>query len=759
MNYKPNQKVMKKLSFFIVVLTFFGLNEATGQWTTSGNNIYNTNSENVGIGTNSPGYLLHVSKNMTSPSVRIQNSGGIGGASFDMVDSFSGANWKFKATNPGGFKIRDHANGLDVFMVEPNSAANALYIKSGGNVGIGTTTPIMKLQVASDDSAVLLLENTQPLGTDVSTAMYFKTGNGGVPYTGAIKTIGEGTIYARLGLFTYAAPTPDGLLERLSIDDDGNVGIGTITPEFRLDIWGDNTDQGSGLRLANSDLSHFLAFWGGRENDPNPYILWKSGDPLRFATDEGGWSEKARFNNNGQFGVGTYWWDTLARFHVRHSEYETCAIFGTSNLETSDIGGTIVNIGNPGDDSKLFIGPWAYNRGYIIWDQDSDPNDGIFKIGTSYGANNLALCPDGGRVGINTTDPGSLLHVYQNIDEQVHLGYGPGLVSYVHHKEDPVDGVGQASQYAKRSRTSSSPGTGYELWECNSAIKGYNVWGDNFTFGITGHCDNDFPRSGGVLGGYSNLPIWGALGYHSSGGTSYGGYFTSYVAGTGKDKQSAHIGIGVEAWGDLFGADIHGEVYGLYAEGGNYAMYSDGPVYKNDVDVHLQDNGSGDNTVLYTNVSTHVSVQTSGVATLSSGRTTISFDKAFTAIVSQDEPVIVTVTPMGETNGVYLSEITTSGFTVIENNEGKSNVTVNYIAIGKRAGYEDPQLAPEVIARDYTDKLARGLHNDNDLETDGEGLYFEDGKLTVGIHPSTLPDPNKTEVDPGRHKPSASQKE
>jgi len=132
---------MKKLSFLIVVIACFGLNEAMGQWGTNGTHIYNTNSGNVGIGTNSPGYLLHVSKNMVAPSIRIQNAGGTGGAAFEMRDNFSGADWKFKATNAGGFKIRDHANGLDVFFIEQNSAANLLYLKSGGNIGIGTSTP------------------------------------------------------------------------------------------------------------------------------------------------------------------------------------------------------------------------------------------------------------------------------------------------------------------------------------------------------------------------------------------------------------------------------------------------------------------------------------------------------------------------------------------------------------------------------------------------------------------------------------------
>jgi hypothetical protein len=98
---------------------------------------------------------------------------------------------------------------------------------------------------------------------------------------------------------------------------------------------------------------------------------------------------------------------------------------------------------------------------------------------------------------------------------------------------------------------------------------------------------------------------------------------------------------------------------------------------------------------------------------------------------------------MGESNGVYLANVTSSGIKVVENNNGRSNVTVNYIAVGRRAGYENPNLSPEVIDASYTSKIARGLHNDADKQTNGEGLYYENGELVVGVHPSTLPDPNK----------------
>ena len=105
-------------------------------------------------------------------------------------------------------------------------------------VGIGTTSPIMKLHVSNNTSDVLLLENSQPLVNGVENALYFKTGNGSFPYTGAIKTIGQGPITARLGFFTFTALSPSGLQENLTISDNGNVGVGNNNPSFKLDVNG-----------------------------------------------------------------------------------------------------------------------------------------------------------------------------------------------------------------------------------------------------------------------------------------------------------------------------------------------------------------------------------------------------------------------------------------------------------------------------------------------------------------------------------------
>ena len=112
---------------------------------TNGTHIYNVNAGDVGIGLNTPTTLLDVAKGITEPTISVRNIGGSGGATFRMYDQVSGAEWKFKATNTGGFKIRDHSYSLDVITVEANSEANVIYINAAGNLGIGTSSPAEKL--------------------------------------------------------------------------------------------------------------------------------------------------------------------------------------------------------------------------------------------------------------------------------------------------------------------------------------------------------------------------------------------------------------------------------------------------------------------------------------------------------------------------------------------------------------------------------------------------------------------------------------
>lgn len=105
------------------------------------------------------------------------------------------------------------------------------------NVGIGETSPTaMRLQVKSGDSALFQLENSVVNGANTKTAMFFK---GAGVYSGGIATIGNPlTSTFRMGLFTFGGSTPSSLRERMTIADNGNVGVGTTNPLAKLDVAG-----------------------------------------------------------------------------------------------------------------------------------------------------------------------------------------------------------------------------------------------------------------------------------------------------------------------------------------------------------------------------------------------------------------------------------------------------------------------------------------------------------------------------------------
>ena len=120
------------------------------------------------------------------------------------------------------------------------------------NVGIGETNPTeSKLQIKSTDSAVLILQNATQLGSNLKSSLYFKSGNA---YSGGIATIGNGYTY-RMGMFTYGGDSAKDLLERVTILDGGNVGIGNINPTSKLAVNGNTAITGTTTLNGNTSVT------------------------------------------------------------------------------------------------------------------------------------------------------------------------------------------------------------------------------------------------------------------------------------------------------------------------------------------------------------------------------------------------------------------------------------------------------------------------------------------------------------------------
>ena len=169
---------------------------------------------NVGIGTTSPGNLLHVQTNIDNQKVHIQTdvvNGDIGLALKNDIQE-----WLIQAKGSDADKLVFH---------DELRAATRMVIDIAGNVGIGTTTPGSPLEVNGDIHT-----------TDVDDRIYF--GASTQNEIGRTKWACQSnlglTIESRHNNGEIIFETKD--IERVRIGKDGDVGIGTPTPGNILSV-------------------------------------------------------------------------------------------------------------------------------------------------------------------------------------------------------------------------------------------------------------------------------------------------------------------------------------------------------------------------------------------------------------------------------------------------------------------------------------------------------------------------------------------
>lgn len=255
------------------------------------------------------------------------------------------------------------------------------------------------------------------------------------------------------------------------------------------------------------------------------------------------------------------------------------------------------------------------------------------------------------------------------------------------------------------------------------------------SFGVLGDTYNNFAlRTGGVLG--TDGVAAGALGYYGSnaGGTSYAvyGFSRTYQTGIagGRMQSSNYINssIGLGIYGGVIGGWIKGDEYGTVFTGKRFSSYNLGKVISNED--YIVVSGKDNKVVSYATTSLQPEINSKGIAKLLNGRANVSFDKAFSQLVDKSKPIIVTCTPMGETKGVFLAEVTSEGFKVKENQNGNSSVSFSWIAIGEKEVSENQKLSPEILDNDFENNLNEVMHDEN-LDG-GKAIWSQNGKVQFG---------------------------
>jgi hypothetical protein len=264
-----------------------------------------------------------------------------------------------------------------------------------------------------------------------------------------------------------------------------------------------------------------------------------------------------------------------------------------------------------------------------------------------------------------------------------------------------------------------------------------------YQFGVIGDIlevgsGNIARATGGVLGFSGVGTTFGVLGYNARNGNNYSVYGgggtnngTIVTGNTGRMSSSSqannHVGIGIN--GGFWGGYISGSKLGMISSGNDFGIYSMGKTISNQPIVQLNTIDNSDKRIpTYASMSTTVDVNSRGVAMLQKGSTFISFDNNFKNIVDSKQPITITVTPTGESNGVYVAQITDAGFYVKENRNGNSNVSLNWIAIGTQKNAEQAKVDDFILSKDFDKKMSDVMIDDATPNEDFKQPIYFDGK-------------------------------
>lgn len=238
-------------------------------------------------------------------------------------------------------------------------------------------------------------------------------------------------------------------------------------------------------------------------------------------------------------------------------------------------------------------------------------------------------------------------------------------------------------------------------------------------------------RSGGVLGNDFGVAR-GALGYYSSGLLDYSvyGFGIAYTNGVAAGRMSndfteknTNIGLGI--YGGVMGGWVRGMKYGFHTKGETYSLYVDGNGYTNKPLAYLISTDGASKTASYMSSSMKPEVTVNGKANLENGKVFVAFDPSFQQIISNIDDVIITASPQGKSNGVYIDQITKEGFWIYENNEGTSNVKISWIAITKIKGEENPEVPKDLLANDFDKKMDGVMFNENNTKDTPQSMWWD----------------------------------
>lgn len=255
------------------LMALCGVDEVKAQnpWTTNGNNIYNSNTGNVGIGTAAPLEKLHLFSPSSIFQIALQgglNNGGFigywnpGGLFLSNNRNIRTGN-NFNTGLPGAQLVLGNSGDGNTGDISFQTISSGIIgtplelvrMKSNGNIGIGTANPAKRLHVFGSNSQVFIDRAANTAGN--YALVNFGTNGAGKFLIGMNADASPGADKLSIFESVFSATTP------VMTITAGNVGVGTVTPGSKFHVAGEIRSSTGGFRFPDGTLQTTAALGGG----------------------------------------------------------------------------------------------------------------------------------------------------------------------------------------------------------------------------------------------------------------------------------------------------------------------------------------------------------------------------------------------------------------------------------------------------------------------------------------------------------------